>query len=261
MGVPLKRINTCAGCGVSFHPCQKQQRYCSRECWRKHFGAERRKGLTKDCEICGNTFYVPSYRAKARFCSKACGGKWHAETRQLRGPDLTGNTLRKGIRPTNAFTPEQVRGKANPRWVEPVDLECANCGQSFYRKPLESRPTKSGLRFCSRTCFTTSGIFEGERSPTWVGGPKTYRGRGWRKARLLAVERDGGNCQDCGKHIGDSIPVHHIKPFREFQTVEDANRLENLICLCGSCHMKREYERPSALQSRNILRTSQSRYN
>jgi predicted HNH restriction endonuclease len=36
------------------------------------------------------------------------------------------------------------------------------------------------------------------------------------------------------------LPVHHIKPFREFDHPEEANKPENLIGLCQSCHMKRE---------------------
>jgi hypothetical protein len=196
--------------------------------------------ITKVCEVCGKEFSVKPYRAKtARFCSFACGGKWHMTHRVMRGPDMRGNTYRKGLRPTNAFTSERVRGSNNPRWVQGETFVCEHCGQSFTRKPWLVRQNGTP-RFCSSKCFRASGTFRGERSPTWVGGPKTYRGRGWRKARLLAVERDKGTCQRCGKVLGDSIPVHHKRPFREFATAEEANALDNLICLCQSCHMKRE---------------------
>jgi 5-methylcytosine-specific restriction protein A len=81
----------------------------------------------------------------------------------------------------------------------------------------------------------------GEKSPFWVGGETTYRGKGWVEARLSAVERDKGVCQSCGKVVGRSISVHHIKPFRLFDNIKDANALDNLICLCQSCHMRIEY--------------------
>lgn len=207
--------------------------------------------ITKVCEICGKSFSVKPYRENtARFCSKVCGGKWHMTYRIMRGPDLRGNTYRKGMRPTNAFTSEQVRGRNSPCWKEGESFTCEHCGKSFRVKPWIIR--QSGKpRFCSRACFCASGVFRGERSPTWVGGPQTYRGRSWRKARLLAVEHDQGTCQRCGKNLGQSISVHHIQPFREFATEQEANVLENLICLCQSCHRKQE-NHISAIEQQDV---------
>lgn len=195
--------------------------------------------VEKICEICGKTFMVSPYRVKtARFCSQVCGGKWHHSQRPNMGYRFPkGNQLRKGLRPTNAFTSEQVQGENSPSWVEGETFVCENCGKSFQVKPWLVR--QNGMpRYCSQKCFRAH--CKGENDPRYVGGPKTYRGRGWRKARLLAVERDNGTCQRCGKHIGSSIPVHHIKPFRTFQSAQEANALENLICMCQSCHMKDE---------------------
>jgi hypothetical protein len=155
----------------------------------------------------------------------------------------TGNTFRAGKRPANAFA-SGVCGSDHPSWVPGQTFVCEHCGKSFAVKPWEVRQKMrngSGPRFCGRACFLASGTFRGERSATWVGGPKTYRGRGWKAARLLAVERDGGRCADCGRLIGASIPVHHIKPFREFASAAKANALDNLTCLCQQCHMKAEY--------------------
>lgn len=195
--------------------------------------------ITKTCEICGKQFEVKPYRTGARFCSFECSGKWHMQNRVMRGPDLHGNMLRKGLRPTNAFTSEQVRGPNSPSWKVGIEFICENCGKKFTRKPWEIRQNGKP-RFCSRECFCKSGVFSAEKSPVWVGGPKTYRGRNWRKARLAAIERDNGTCQRCKKVIGKSIPVHHIQPYREFETSEAANSLDNLTCLCQHCHMQQE---------------------
>lgn len=153
---------------------------------------------------------------------------------------LNGNQFRKGLRPANAFTSKQVSGSSNFNWVNSITLTCVNCGKTFEQKPwlIHQNKSKTGLKFCNHKCQYA--FMRGEQSPLWVGGPQTYRGRSWRKARLLAVKRDKGVCQHCGKVVGDSIPVHHIQPYREFETPEAANTLDNLVCLCQSCHMKRE---------------------
>ena len=128
--------------------------------------------------------------------------------------------------------------------VQGTKHNCAYCTKKFELKPWveNQNKTKSGLRFCSKKCHSNYMIdnFSGENSPQWVGGITTYRGKGWIAARNAAVIRDGGICQHCKKNVGASIPVHHIKPFRTFQTAQEANYLDNLICLCQSCHMKVE---------------------
>lgn len=193
--------------------------------------------IDKICEICGSVFQVKPYRAStARFCSQSCGGKWHMKNRVMRGPSMKGNTFRKGKRPANAFTSEQVRGKNNSKWVEPIALNCEHCGKTFYVKPWIFRQNKS--RFCGQSCASDHN--SGPNHWGYLGGPMTYRGRNWRVQRDLAADRDNGTCVDCGKVVGRSIPVHHVKPFRNFETPEAANELSNLVCLCQSCHMKRE---------------------
>jgi hypothetical protein len=70
--------------------------------------------------------------------------------------------------------------------------------------------------------------------------PPMNRGEDWEQDRFQAIERDNGTCCECGKIVGRSIIVHHIKPFREFPTSMEANQLSNLECLCRACHIKKE---------------------
>ena len=153
-----------------------------------------------------------------------------------------GNKWREGLRPANAFTSEQAKAI---NAVEKESFVCAHCGNNFEVVPwiVRQNKTKSGLRFCSKSCHSAHMAINcsGDKSTQWVGGPTTYRGRGWIDARAAAVLRDGGQCQDCGKIVGDSIPVHHIKPYRFFSSPEEANVISNLVCLCQSCHMKAEH--------------------
>jgi DEAD/DEAH box helicase domain-containing protein len=63
----------------------------------------------------------------------------------------------------------------------------------------------------------------------------------WRKQQRAARERDDFTCQNCGTvEDGRAHDVHHITPFRAFETAEEANRLENLTTLCPTCHRRAE---------------------
>jgi len=84
----------------------------------------------------------------------------------------------------------------------------------------------------------------GSDNPNWRGDHRDY-GPNWYEQRRAARERDGFECQVCG--ISDStldyeLDVHHIRPRRKFTTesgefdYEAANRLDNLVTLCRSCH-------------------------
>ncbi len=79
----------------------------------------------------------------------------------------------------------------------------------------------------------------------WQHDPSGRRGASWREQRERARARDGYRCRLCGspERPGQTHDVHHIRPFREFSSVEgepeahrEANALDNLITLCRSCH-------------------------
>jgi predicted HNH restriction endonuclease len=73
-------------------------------------------------------------------------------------------------------------------------------------------------------------------------------GDNWKEQRTKALERDGFQCVRCGlsreehrQKTGFDLHVHHRKPRKRFykspdKDIEDANKLENLITLCSSCH-------------------------
>jgi DEAD/DEAH box helicase domain-containing protein len=75
------------------------------------------------------------------------------------------------------------------------------------------------------------------------------RGPNWAEQRDKARQRDGFRCQHCGapERPHRQHDVHHLRPFQEFgyrpgQNTRylEANRLENLITLCASCHRRAE---------------------
>ena len=59
------------------------------------------------------------------------------------------------------------------------------------------------------------------------------KSRRWVGIRKEALRRDGYRCVQCGKH--GRLEVDHIKPVRTHPELSFA--LDNLQCLCKSCHM------------------------
>ena len=79
-----------------------------------------------------------------------------------------------------------------------------------------------------------------QKNEEWSGDPNNY-GPNWTKLRNEVRKRDNYQCQVCG--LPESVrshDVHHITPFRYFQSHQYANRLENLVTLCPRCHRRAE---------------------
>ncbi|MDW8069621.1 MAG: DEAD/DEAH box helicase [Anaerolineae bacterium] len=86
----------------------------------------------------------------------------------------------------------------------------------------------------------------------WVLRPSANYGPDWPAQRAAALARDGYRCRHCGtpEREGHPLEVHHLVPFASFGYVPGvndlyrlANRLENLITLCGACHRRAERAR------------------
>jgi DEAD/DEAH box helicase domain-containing protein len=85
-----------------------------------------------------------------------------------------------------------------------------------------------------------------------VLAPPVDYGPDWPARRDEARERDRYTCRHCGagEREGRRHDVHHVTPFRLFGYVPGANdahrlanRLENLVTLCPSCHRRAERAR------------------
>ena len=75
---------------------------------------------------------------------------------------------------------------------------------------------------------------------SWNSAPNQY-GENWNTQRNLARKRDDYTCQLCGaKETDRAHDVHHMTPFRTFNSFQEANQLKNLITLCHTCHKKVE---------------------
>ena len=124
----------------------------------------------------------------------------------------------------------QVTGFRKRSWVggenlgeEPLDLPASDFQTTGYWLSL-SEETITRLR----------------ETGNWSNDPNDY-GPDWTRIRDRVRARDGFRCQVCGTpENGRQHDVHHKIPFRQFISHVEANRLDNLITLCPSCHRKAE---------------------
>lgn len=131
------------------------------------------------------------------------------------------------------------------RHEDTVGVRCVQCGKHF------SQPrwyANSGVesKFCSASCRSNWDLetFD-EPFHLVLEGRPDYRGGNWKSQSKKARERDGYRCQACGvmeEDLGRQLDVHHKVPFRLFESPVEANVLENLICVCPSCHKRIETE-------------------
>jgi len=92
----------------------------------------------------------------------------------------------------------------------------------------------------------------GEGHWAYKGGESADYGPDWERRAAAVRERDDNRCRVCGRTAtecremyGRTLDVHHITPRSEFMedgnfNHAEANRLENLISLCSTCHGKVE---------------------
>jgi RNA-directed DNA polymerase len=67
-------------------------------------------------------------------------------------------------------------------------------------------------------------------------------GPAWEAARQEKLAAANQACEECGQPIaGRTAIVHHRRPLNQATNRQQAHMLENLICLCPSCHGRAEH--------------------
>ena len=200
-------------------------------------------GTTKlvTCPICRKEFKT-SVKRPAKYCCKECY-KLALENKRLEKSQMTSRCIKCGkeIKYKHKYCDECRSIAANERSKKlrnRIKTKCAYCGNELEIIPALMKSNRN--HFCNVDCMSKyySDHYSGENSPTWKGGKRHYFGN-WLKMRRLALERDNFTCQLCGVKQEDwhkELDVHHIMNYREFDDKFEANKLENLICLCNKCH-------------------------
>lgn len=205
----------CPTCGEDKFSCEQ-----SMKSHHKQVHDESIAGETVNCENCGKEKSVlPTYfeQFDRFFCNEKCRGEWRQE-------NWTGDNC--------------------PNY-DKIEKECTFCGDKIHKAKWEVQ--RSDQHFCSVECQnewqSESGINSGKNNARWMGGGERYYGPNWPQVSKEIRERDDYTCQVCGREFGsdESGPmVHHIEKLRSFDTYKNANKSENLVSLCQSCHMELE---------------------
>ena len=224
-GDPLPN-RTCSGCDKPFYDARSELQYCP-ECppnQGEHNPNWRGGTTTGTCIECGASFeYYPSEKP-GRYC-----------------PDCVADQ-------SVSCTPCQ------PEWGEgSANVRCGHCNSEF--TVFRSKTEGQDVFFCDRDCYARwlsdtrrdHGKWCEADNPNWANGVNADEvyGEGWFRARRAALLRDDYTCTRCGidrEELGQNPDVHHIKPARTFDDRKDAHTLDNLRCLCRSCHIEVERE-------------------
>lgn len=206
-------------------PTCEQDGFSSRRYMRSHHKqvhGESISGFEYTCEWCGGSGIKSQIddRDAHQFCSTECYHEWRVET---------------------------LVGEQSPVWQgRTVVVKCDQCGESVEKQLIHIENNKRV--FCSNECHAQhmSGRYD---DPAFTR--KSY-GPNWAERRRERIHEDGHKCVVCGvgnsehKEVyGAKLHVHHIIPIRKFAAngeldYEKANRLDNLITMCVSCHGKWE---------------------
>ena len=123
-----------------------------------------------------------------------------------------------------------------------TQVQCCVCNKTFahIRRKGDKEPDNY---FCGRQCRQRWA----EETPSFAvsleGRGSRHRGADWSIQSRRARERDQFCCQVCGvseEELGRNLDVHHKIPYSSFQSNAEANKLENLISVCPSCHGRLE---------------------
>lgn len=147
--------------------------------------------------LCGKSYsarVTDINRGGGKFCSISCGNKYRQRT--PRGTNCT----------------------------------CAQCGAVFYSTKSRHKNSKSGLRFCSRSCKDAAQRIGGikEIQPYHYG---TSKGR--ERYKHWIEGQHNCCCVGCGENKRYQLQVHHI------DGDHSNNDVDNLEIVCCNCHNKR----------------------
>jgi hypothetical protein len=208
------------------------------------------------CKECGEEFNDHNYKKNRVYCSPKCQSKGSPP------PRMTRLERKRKYWQDEKWLLEKYNNNVISLTKLSKKIGCSRVTLKWWLNHFKIRIKKKtetqsgennpfyGKKHKDETKKKMSGYREsvcGENNPNWKGGCEPiYYGKNWPKQRSLARLRDRNICQNCGtkkNYECKNMDVHHIKKFKSFNNYKEANRLENLICLCSKCHTKIEKER------------------
>jgi hypothetical protein len=235
---------------LSFNPGTKKPiKFCSRECYRQHRLKESGAMFSCDVEVvcawCGKLKKVTSHnyrKQKSFFCDALCQGEYQSVFFSGKSAHGYKGGFALNDRPSYKHYSGQIDFKVETRMsIDGLFLEvkCSYCGKWFEptRKYLFAvmnrfRYNSGDLNFyCSAGCKKACPVFWQRKYP------KGFKRASSREVspdlRQMCLERDGWECQRCGK-TEPPLHCHHIDGAVQNKII--SNDLENVITLCKACH-------------------------
>ena len=125
--------------------------------------------------------------------------------------------------------------------IKELDKYCKYCGNKLERKRfngrLEDFKVFSNRQYCNRECMKKDYLKIGKHNQSYSNAHATAR-----KINELILHKDV--CEICGSKT--NLDIHHIDG--DWQN----NSLDNLMCLCRSCHTKYEKNKNNNLRIRKL---------
>lgn len=227
----LRYKHICEYCNKEFKSSNKEQKFCSVECWSKSTNNSLKKDKKKDnlsckkilvkCDYCGKDYSKEQSRvsiSKHHFCSRECMGKFKANRIDIIC-DQCGKKFKQ--------TPYKIKQSINHFCTKECAvnfqknrtiIKCDYCGEEI---EVKNRNLKLyDHHFCNKECYDKwkSINLIGENSPSW-DSTKTQEEReigrcinGYSNFIKTVYERDNYTCQVTGKRGGDLV-VHHLNGY------------------------------------------------
>lgn len=188
------------------------------------------KEVSKDCLICGATFYKTRTKSwkcwneKAKYCSRRCSAL------SVRDTTIARNKAGKGKKLT-----EEHKQKL--------------------KEKRKGRQPALGMKHSEEFKERMSREYSGSKSPHWKGGKTPLKellrsNSRYKEWRTKVFHRDLYTCQHCGQK-GGYLEVDHIIEYRRIIKAFDISSFEEAIdnfllwevsngrTLCKDCHIKR----------------------
>lgn len=122
-----------------------------------------------------------------------------------------------------------VEPKKERKDIKQAEIYCKYCGKKLERKRFNGRLEDYSVflkrQYCDRECMKRAFLKIGETDANWSNAHASAR-----NINKLILKKD--HCEICGST--KNLDMHHIDG--NWQN----NNLDNLMCLCRSCHMKEE---------------------
>ena len=156
--------------------------------------------------------------------------------------DKKRGTVQKEMIPTLKTSPDIGCVVDKPRKdIKELDKYCKYCGNKLERKRfngrLEDFKVFSNRQYCNRECMKKDYLKIGKHNQSYSNAHATAR-----KINELILHKDV--CEICGSKT--NLDIHHIDG--DWQN----NSLDNLMCLCRSCHTKYEKNKNNNLRIRKL---------